>query len=78
MQISTFVKQITIEVNGEPFLCVDRKYKYSLTDLIQYLNFNTDTTIIEYNQQIIEPKLFSTILLKNNDKIEFITLVGGG
>nr|QVY58445.1 thiamine biosynthesis protein S [Kappaphycus striatus] len=65
----------TIFINGEAFNCL---YSMSLQDLILYLDFDINTVIVEHNQQIISKELFNEIFFKHQDKLEVITIVGGG
>nr|YP_009391944.1 thiamin biosynthesis protein S [Acrosorium ciliolatum]ARW60088.1 thiamin biosynthesis protein S [Acrosorium ciliolatum] len=66
---------LTIFINGDPFNCDS---SMSLKDILLYLNFNINSIIIEYNQDIINLSSFDSISLKNNDHLEVITIVGGG
>nr|QHO64085.1 thiamine biosynthesis protein [Lympha mucosa] len=66
---------ITIQINGEPFNC---SYNMSLQDLMYYFNFNAKLILVEYNKDIIYENQFNHILLKPHDKLEIITIVGGG
>nr|YP_009296688.1 hypothetical protein Apop_138 [Apophlaea sinclairii]AOM65828.1 hypothetical protein Apop_138 [Apophlaea sinclairii] len=68
-------KDILVYVNGEPFVC---SYSIKLADLLSYLDFNTELTTIEYNGEIIFKIKLPTICLKQNDRIEIVTIVGGG
>jgi sulfur carrier protein len=68
-------KYITIQINGEPFNC---SYDMSVRDLIYYFNINSKLILIEYNTNVIYENQFNNILLKPNDKLEIITIVGGG
>lgn len=49
-----------------------------LIDLLLYLNYNLDLSVLEYNKRIIPKVKWPTILLMSNDQIEIITIVGGG
>lgn len=49
-----------------------------LHKLIKYFDYNVQLFVIEYNSSIYDKKYWNTIQLKNNDKIEIITIVGGG
>nr|WCH56412.1 Thiamine biosynthesis protein [Hypnea sp.] len=65
----------TIFVNGEAFNCF---IQMSLYDLLTYMNFDVNTVIVEYNQEIISCDNFNNIFFKNKDRLEIITIVGGG
>lgn len=66
---------ILIQLNGKPFNCASNLL---LIDLLMYLNINLYSTIIEYNNEIIQFASFNKIVLKQGDKVECLTIVGGG
>jgi sulfur carrier protein len=62
-------------LNGERY-SIDQKI--SLFDLIMYFNYNDSLLVLEYNNFICAKKQWKTTFIKNNDKIEVVTIVGGG
>ena len=66
---------ITIQINGESFNCPNNLTIY---DLICYFDINSKLVLVEYNEDMIYDNQFTDILLKPNDKLEIITIVGGG
>lgn len=68
-------KEMWMLINGQVYIL---NHQISLTDLFEFLNHKKPSFITEYNQVIITPKTLSRIFLTNYDKIEFITVVGGG
>jgi thiamine biosynthesis protein ThiS len=62
-------------LNGEEY-CTDKTI--NLSDLIVYFNYNSSLLVIEYNNFICTKKNWNTIFITNNDKIEMVTIVGGG
>jgi len=62
-------------VNGQTFNCL--KFM-SIKDLLLYLNYDLNTIIVEYNKVIMNSSEFEDLILKINDSIEVITIVGGG
>lgn len=62
-------------LNGEKYYIKD---EISLLDLIKYFNYNTSLLVLEYNSLICNKKNWSKISIHNNDKIEIVTIVGGG
>jgi sulfur carrier protein len=50
----------------------------TLLDLIHYFNFNDSLLVLEYNSFICDKKNWDQIILKDQDKIEIVTIVGGG
>ena len=68
-------KDKTFFFNGEKYLI---KQKINLLELINYFNYNTSLLVLEYNNLICNKKNWNKIYINNNDKIEVITIVGGG
>ena len=62
-------------LNGEQYFT---RYELTILELITYFNYNASLFVLEYNHKICEKKNWDKILLKNNDKIEIVTIVGGG
>ena len=64
------------------FYINDRKIfsgqSFSVNDLLIFLNLNIDLIVIEYNKIILPKSLWKQTVIKNNDEIEFVTIVGGG
>lgn len=52
--------------------------KITLLDLINYFDYNSSLLVLEYNNLICNKKSWNKIYLDNNDKIEIVTIVGGG
>ena len=52
--------------------------KITLLDLIQYFNYNESLIILEYNNVICKRKNWEHQRIKDKDKIEIVTIVGGG
>lgn len=61
--------------NGDKY---STQYELTLFELITYFNYNTSLFVLEYNNTICEKKKWNKISIKNNDKIEIVTIVGGG
>jgi len=68
-------KNISIQINGEPFNCLG---PLSLQFLLNYLDFNSERVAIELNNTLLPERLFNSTYLNDQDKIEIITIVGGG
>ena len=64
------------------FYVNDRKIfldqSFSVNDLLVFLNLNIDLIVIEYNKIILPKSLWKLTMIKNNDEVEFVTIVGGG
>lgn len=68
-------KNISIQINGEPFNCLE---PLSLQFLLNYLDFNSERVAIELNDILLPSSLFHSTYLNDKDKLEIITIVGGG
>nr|QUE29004.1 ThiS [Madagascaria erythrocladioides] len=77
MNIYSQTKQnkITIQVNGESFNCIS---PISISNLIEYLDFNSNTVIVEHNLKVVSKDKLPYIELNDKDKLEIVTIVGGG
>ena len=62
-------------LNGEKYSTFS---SLTLSKIIKYFNYNSTLLVIEYNNSIYNKKYWNKIKIKNNDKIEIITIVGGG
>ena len=50
----------------------------SLSDLLNELNLKLDAVAVELNKNIIHRENFDNTKLRDNDKLEIVTVVGGG
>ena len=62
-------------INGQNY-CT--KYNLNLFDLITYFNYNSYLLVVEHNNYIQYKKNWKDIFIQNGDKIEIVTIVGGG
>ena len=62
-------------LNGE-FYYIESEI--NLLELLEYFNYNNSLLVLEYNHLICNKKKWNNIFIKNNDKIEIVTIVGGG
>ena len=64
------------------FLLNGEKYHIETTitllDLISYFGYNASLLVLEYNNSICNKKNWNKISIVDNDKIEIVTIVGGG
>nr|YP_009509363.1 Thiamine biosynthesis protein [Gracilaria vermiculophylla]AXI97013.1 Thiamine biosynthesis protein [Gracilaria vermiculophylla]QXU75216.1 Thiamine biosynthesis protein [Gracilaria vermiculophylla]WDZ68045.1 Thiamine biosynthesis protein [Gracilaria vermiculophylla] len=65
----------TIFINGQAFNC---HVSTSLKELLIYLEFELHSIVVEHNERIIRLTELEKTFLKSQDKIEIITIVGGG
>ena len=54
------------------------KDKFTLLDLLHYFNYNLTTLVLERNNFICSKQNWNNILVENDDRIEIVTIVGGG
>ena len=62
-------------LNGQCYLT---EKEINLLDLINYFNYNQSLLVLEHNNLICDKKNWKQIFLKNQDRIEIVTIVGGG
>jgi len=65
----------TFFLNGEEYYTLN---EISLLDLLNYFDYNSSLLVLEYNNFICNKKNWDNVLISNNDKIEIVTIVGGG
>lgn len=75
MTFNTMNNCIHIFINGQLYLI---SKKIELNSLMEYFNYKATLFILEYNNLIYDQIKWNKIILQNNDKIELITIVGGG
>ena len=73
--MSNTIDTIDITINGETYNC---SLKTKLPDLLASLGFNLRLIAIEYNGEIIHKQYWSETELNNGDRLEIVTIVGGG
>ena len=66
---------ITFFFNGEEYYITQQ---VSLSKLIEYFAYQSTLFVVEYNNFICNKNKWNEILIQNNDRIEIITIVGGG
>lgn len=62
-------------LNGEEFFS-DKAI--NLLNIIEYFNYNSSLLVLEYNHFICPKENWKTIFINDKDKIEIVTIVGGG
>lgn len=68
-------KVIKFFLNGQKYYTSNN---ITIFDLIHYFNCNSYLLVLEYNNLICNQKNWNRILVKEDDKIEIVTIVGGG
>lgn len=62
-------------LNGQKYF-IDSEL--TILELIKYFRYKTSLLVLEYNNSIFHKENWSKTFIKNNDKIEIVTIVGGG
>ena len=65
----------TFFLNGERY---STNQIISLFDLISYFNYNDYLLVLEHNNLICNKKKWKETFIQDLDKIEIVTIVGGG
>ena len=66
-----------IKVNGEERLIQSNK-SISLNETIILLGYSSNTVVVEVNNLIINSEEWDEKYIKNGDKLEIVSIVGGG
>ncbi len=69
MKISVNGKEKKIELENE---------KASLSSTLEFLGYKQNTVVVEVNDLIINSKKWESEILKEGDKLEIVSIVGGG
>ena len=67
--------QITLQVNGECCTCPPHTL---LPTLLEQLGLNIRMVAVEYNGEILHRQFWSQTLVQEGDRLEIVTIVGGG
>jgi len=62
-------------INDKKVFC---NQSFSIIDLVKFLHLDLDLIVLEYNKLILPIRLWEKTFIKNQDEIEFVTIVGGG
>ncbi|NCJ06026.1 thiamine biosynthesis protein ThiS [Synechococcales cyanobacterium C] len=67
--------QISIQVNGELCRC---DAAIALPDLLAHLKLNPRLVVVEYNGEILHRQFWAQTQVHSGDRLEIVTIVGGG
>lgn len=67
--------RITLQVNGETRTCPPQT---PLPQLLEQLGLNPRLVAVEYNGEILHRQYWSQTQIQEGDKLEIVTIVGGG
>nr|UBA15742.1 Thiamine biosynthesis protein [Pseudo-nitzschia hainanensis] len=62
-------------LNNERYITTNQ---ITIYDLITYFEYNENLLVLEYNNVIFDKSYWTTTFIKDLDKIEIVTIVGGG
>lgn len=65
----------TFFLNGQKYIT---SHNLTISDLIYYFGYNQSLLVVEYNKFICNKTQWDKIFIQKNDKIEIVTIVGGG
>jgi sulfur carrier protein len=66
---------ISVQVNGETHTFPS---SLSLPQLLEKIEMNPRLVAVEYNGEILHHQYWSQTTIKNSDRLEIVTIVGGG
>lgn len=66
---------IALQVNGEVAKCPPDS---TLPDVLTILGFNPRLVAVEYNGEILHRQYWTETILQAGDRLEVVTIVGGG
>ncbi|ELS04834.1 thiamine biosynthesis protein ThiS [Xenococcus sp. PCC 7305] len=69
------MNNITLKVNGESHTC---DAPITLPELLIQINLNPRLVAVEYNGEILHRQFWTETQLQNSDRLEIVTIVGGG
>lgn len=69
------MKMINIQVNGERQTCAPSML---LPEFLIQLDLNPRLVAVEYNGEILHRQFWETTHLQMGDRLEIVTIVGGG
>ena len=67
-----------IRVNGKEKKIELENEKASLSSTLELLGYKQNTVVVEVNDLIINSKKWESEILKEGDKLEIVSIVGGG
>jgi sulfur carrier protein len=68
-------EQVTLQVNGETRACSPQT---PLPELLEQMGLNPRLVAVEYNGEILHRQFWSETIMKDGDRLEIVTIVGGG
>ena len=69
------MNSLELQVNGETRTCFE---KTNLPGLLVQLGYNPRLVAVEYNGEILHRQYWEDTKIQPNDRLEIVTIVGGG
>jgi sulfur carrier protein len=66
---------IALQVNGSNKTCAPNT---NMPQLLNFLGLNPRLVAVEYNGEILHRQFWDDTILKEGDRLEIVTIVGGG
>ena len=67
-----------LKVNGKEKVIALEKDNALLSSALEFLGYQPNTIVVEVNNLIINSKKWDHKILKDGDKLEIVSIVGGG
>ena len=67
--------EITLNVNGNPVTCPPQT---TLPQVLKQMGLNPRLVAVEYNGEILHRQYWDKTELQTGDRLEIVTIVGGG
>ena len=64
-----------LNINGSMYLF---NSSFTILELMDYLGFNKNVIVIDYNGVIIQKSLWEKTYIQTNDSLEILSIAGGG
>ena len=67
-----------IRVNGQEKIIELENEKALLSSTLEFLGYKQNTVVVEVNNLIINSKKWGNEIIKEGDRLEIVSIVGGG
>ena len=67
-----------IKVNGEEKIIKFTQKNALLSQTLKSMGYKPNTIVVELNDLIVNSKKWNEVMLKDGDKLEIVSIVGGG
>ena len=67
-----------IRVNGKEKIIELENEKALLSNTLEFLGYKQNTVVVEVNNLIINSKKWGNEIIKEGDRLEIVSIVGGG